>query len=169
MTEQYIMPDCSMEPDCSKEVAVSVNNDFFVRRKTNHQKRVEQMHSRIQENSDSPNTPSKPTIPSRTIVLAQARLIFEEMFEMLEACGVSLWLKDSGMSSMCKEDFVLEDTFIPMESDGLDLPHIAKELADLSVVTTGMFSTFGIADAPILEEVDANNLAKFGPGGYLNK
>jgi predicted HAD superfamily Cof-like phosphohydrolase len=39
---------------------------------------------------------------------------------------------------------------------------------DLSVVTIGTLSTLGVPDKPFLEEVDNNNLAKFGPGGYRN-
>ncbi|RME74113.1 MAG: hypothetical protein D6785_16225, partial [Planctomycetota bacterium] len=46
------------------------------------------------------------------------------------------------------------------------LVEIADGCADIMVVTTGTLSACGISDIPLQEEVDQNNLSKFGPGGY---
>jgi predicted HAD superfamily Cof-like phosphohydrolase len=41
---------------------------------------------------------------------------------------------------------------------------VADGCADVSVVTIGTLSACGIADKPLLKEVDESNLRKFGPG-----
>ncbi len=138
--------------------------------KTPHQERVEAMMNRIRMLGELPPIPSKPSIPDSKMILAQAKLILEEAFEVLEACGVSAVL--TGIlpeERLLPGDIVRRDDLrLVLTGPVMSLPDVAKELADLSVVTTGMFSEFGIPDESILEAVDNNNLAKFGPGGYLN-
>ena len=50
-----------------------------------------------------------------------------------------------------------------------NLVEIADGCADLSVVTIGTLSACGIADEMLLGVVDANNLAKFGPGHSIRE
>lgn len=138
----------------------------YITQKSPHLRRVEQLMRKIREHqSDTPKLPSRPTLPDPTILVKQARLIVEEVFELMEACGVELRLDDGQdeAAPLCFKDFC----FRAGTPDTLD--HIAKEAADVSVVNTGLLVECGILDIPLLEEVDANNLAKFGPGGYLDE
>ena len=149
---------------------LKISDEIMAKRKTNHQLRVEAMQRIIRMLSGSlPDIPETPTVPQPSMILKQAKLIFEEMFELFEACGVAVTVPNAYISSTATyepKDFKLVTQKLP---DNEDLPHIAKEIADLSVVTTGMFIEFGMCDTVILEEVDRNNLAKFGEGGYLDE
>jgi predicted HAD superfamily Cof-like phosphohydrolase len=103
------------------------------------------------------------------MILAQGKLILEEVLELFEACGlvvVPSGTPDAAISSNAVRRGSVELKLDP-GAEPLDLPHIAKEIADVSVVNTGMFVEFGMSDLALLEEVDMNNLAKFGPGGFL--
>lgn len=51
----------------------------------------------------------------------------------------------------------------------LDKAKLAKELADIKVVTTGVNVSYGIPDEVVQELVDNNNLAKFGEGSGKNQ
>jgi predicted HAD superfamily Cof-like phosphohydrolase len=145
-------------------------------RKTPHQKRVEQMMNRIREIGKLPALPSAPTVPDAKMLLAQAKLVFEECMELLEACGIEVHIsatdhcdEDGGLDVVKeRKNFLLS---IKEEPHVVDPVEVAKEAADVSVVTTGLLSEFGIADASVLEAVDANNLGKFDParGGYLDE
>jgi predicted HAD superfamily Cof-like phosphohydrolase len=122
------------------------------------------------------NLPSAPTIPDPTILLSQCKLLFEETMELLEACGIQLTLTEDSTQRAywCDGEIKTEGSAFTLTVDEkkakeVDLAHIAKEMADVSVVVTGLFAECGIADIPVLEEVDANNLRKFGPGGYLDE
>jgi Phosphoribosyl-ATP pyrophosphohydrolase len=132
--------------------------------KTEHQIRVNAMLSRIRELGNLEPLPSKPTVPPDKMILSQARLILEEVLEVFEACGLSLVWMPPESSQIGKFELFPHTPGSPIE-----ITEVAKELADLSVVTTGMFSEFGMSDQPILEAVDTNNLGKFGPGGYLDE
>lgn len=140
-------------------------------RKTPHQLRVTAFMQRVREIMQLPALPSQPTVPDDRMILAQAKLVLEEFLELMEACGLELYHTYAGDRNEGDGiDPKLVRYGLKRNSDlPRDLPHIAKEMADLSVVLTGLFNEFGIADVPILEEVDANNLAKFGPGGYLDE
>ncbi len=128
-----------------------------------HQERVSLLLEKIRKASNLPKLPTTPTIPDREHILAQAKLILEETIEVLEACGISI-------STLLYKEAINRDSFILTTDTSciIDLPSVAKEIADLSVVTTGMFSEFGIADGPVLRAVDINNLAKID-GGHLDE
>lgn len=137
------------------------------KRKTNHQLRVERMMARIHELSNDPDfeVPNIPCVPSSKIRETRARLVLEEALELCEALGVAVYNKESEANLLNKDNFgtmVLSDTPV-------DLSHVAKEAADLSVVCTGTLSACGICDVSILEEVDAVNLQKFAAGCYIDK
>ena len=122
--------------------------------KTDHQKRVEEFMRRAGQ-----DVLTQPMVPNREVRLLRAKLIFEEAMETIGALG-------------CKVDYVLgagsavnlEVLLDPAVEPNLVL--IADGCADISVVTIGTLSACGIADIPLLNEVDRSNLAKFGPGGY---
>lgn len=103
-------------------------------------------------------TRHKPTLPSPEERLLRARLILEEALETIQGLGVGLrW--NVGYELLDMADFAFD------EVDGGDLSEIADGCADLSVVTIGTLIACGIPDQALLELVDNNNLAKFGPGG----
>ena len=75
---------------------------------------------------------AKPKMPSEDTLQLRMKLIAEESQELLEA---------------------LEEG---------DLPHIAKELADVLVVTIGCASALGIDMNPVWDIVHDSNMAKIG-------
>ncbi len=141
--------------------------------KSVHQMRVEAMMRAIRVCGNSSPLPSTPGVPSGSIILRQAKLIFEEVMELLEACGVGVHLRRNTYTdpSYLDRSLTREDVFLTLDKPptDADLPHIAKELADVSVVNTGMFSEFGLQDLDIIGAVDENNLAKFSEGGYVDE
>jgi predicted HAD superfamily Cof-like phosphohydrolase len=143
-----------------------VLGEILSKRRSTHQLRIEQLLLKIREHGNLPDLPSRPKLPDLKIVLKQLQLIMEEAFELFEACGAKVWLQqDAGVIPVNRHDLEMR-----IDADMVDtLDHIAKEIADLSVVNTGLFTELGISDVAVLEEVDVNNLAKFGPGGFLDE
>lgn len=121
--------------------------------KSRHQRRVETFLV-----AAGHTIPSRPTIPKESLRVLQARLLLEETMEAIEAMGVKILSPNKG--KVVYQDLSLE----PDPSFPMDLPHIAKELADVRVVATGTMSLHGMMDRPIQEEVDENNIAKYGSG-----
>lgn len=149
---------------------VEISKEILARRKSMHQLRIESMMKQIRALApDMPDLPTTPVLPPASMILNRARLVFEETMELLEALGVGIHVKNAYGSLhtyLTKDDFKLT---IDKPPDITDIPHIAKELADVSVVTIGTFSEFGICDTPILEEVDIANLRKFSDGCYIDE
>jgi predicted HAD superfamily Cof-like phosphohydrolase len=130
-------------------------------RKSPHQRRIESFMRQAGQ-----SLPDKPTIPPAEVRLLRARLIMEECLETIEALGVRVTFADV-LNNQIRLQFRLldfEDSGNPPDIEG-----IADGCADISVVTIGTLTACGISDEPILEEVDAANLRKFGPGGYRDE
>lgn len=109
--------------------------------------------------------PDEVTVPDARTRLLRAQLILEECLETINALGVSVYddIRDDDpefneMLTVGMENLVLKVTHEP------DLVEIADGCADISVVTIGTLMACGIPDKELLELVDNNNLAKFGPG-----
>jgi len=117
--------------------------------KTEHQTRVEAFMKLAGQ-----AVPTCPIIPSLEVRWLRANLILEEALETIEGLGFSLRMKPFD------NEFELQETLTP------DIVEVVDGCADISVVTTGTLSAFGVADIPILETVDAANLRKFEPGSY---
>lgn len=100
--------------------------------------------------------PDRITVPSREVRELRARLILEEAIETIDALGfcAEVVIRDDGSQRMKGPIVVAHDR-------GYNLAQIADGCADISVVTIGTLLAFGIADKPLLEEVDRSNLAKF--------
>jgi predicted HAD superfamily Cof-like phosphohydrolase len=124
-------------------------------KKTDHQKRVEQFMRLAGQ-----DVLTSPCLPTTAVRLLRAKLIFEEAMETINALGFEVYAID-GMHQV----LVDEISIIPSQC-GPDLIEIADGCADISVVTIGTLSACGIADRPLLEEVDDSNLQKFGPGSH---
>lgn len=122
-----------------------------------HEIRVRQMQRLFGQ-----HIPDRPAVPCGDRLLSQMRMVFEEVLESIYEAGLEI------VPSMKngKETFVLEWRRISSgEGDGsIDLPKLMKELADVSVTLTGMFSACGVKMGPILEAVDCNNIEKKANG-----
>lgn len=110
-----------------------------------HQQRVDDFMRKAGQ-----DLPAAPCIPDENTRRLRAILILEEALETIKALG--FWPAQI-------------DTHLNPAGEP-DLEGIADGCADISVVTIGTLSACGIADQPILEEVDQANLRKFGPGGH---
>lgn len=102
--------------------------------------------------------PLRPQIPDEATRLLRARLILEEAFETVEALGVTAYYDGHPIEF---NDLTMDANMQP------NLREIADGCVDMSVVATGTLSACGLADGPLLEIVDENNLAKFGPGHQI--
>lgn len=104
--------------------------------------------------------PEEPTVPDEETRILRAKLILEETLETIEALGITLKIskKELNKKTFAKIEFIPNDNF--------DMVEAVDGCIDVSVVTIGTLSALGVADRPFLQEVDAHNLKKFGPGGY---
>ena len=124
---------------------------------TEHYSRVKQLNAKI----DPKTAPSTITMPDSKTRELRARLILEEAMETIDALGCTVMYET--YQTLDFDWMTVEATHEP------DLVEIADGCADISVVTIGTLVACGIPDLPLFEMVDTNNLAKFGPGGYLRE
>ena len=128
--------------------------------KTNHQLRVEQF---MQVGGQA--VPYVPGIPSENVRLLRARLILEEALETIEAMGIDISLRSAGIGAGGAWPVYFDVCILEINPHRQpDMVLIADGCGDLSVVTIGTLSAFGIADDPILKEIDRSNLDKFRNG-----
>jgi predicted HAD superfamily Cof-like phosphohydrolase len=104
--------------------------------------------------------PNCPTVPNEEVRRLRANLIIEEAIETVRALGFDIVVDNE----FCENSIKLELT-----ESGPDLIDIIDGVADLTVVSTGTALACGIDPEPFQEEVDENNLAKFGPGHKIRK
>lgn len=117
--------------------------------KSDHQKRVEMfMKLALQD------VPAKPIMPSVEVRRLRAALILEESLETIQGLGFKV--EKSGK----------DGELVLVESGKPDMLEIVDGCGDVSVVTIGTLSAMGVSDKPVLEAIDMNNLAKFGPGSF---
>jgi len=114
--------------------------------------------------------PDQPMVPDESIRRLRAILILEEALETVKALGFDIasihYRNPQGYQPRASLGFDFDNWQVGYWNVPPDLVEIADGCADISVVTIGTLSACGIADEAILEEVDLNNLAKFGLGGY---
>lgn len=101
-------------------------------------------------------TRKTPGIPSDDEVRLRLRLIAEEFFETLQACGMWCWPMKVAhwFLFMC----------VGVRRVRVHLPAFADGLADLAYVTESAAQAFGIDSAGVLAEVQRANMAKAGGG-----
>lgn len=132
-------------------------------RLTTHAQRVRDFMTKARQ-----DLPAMPMIPTDQVRILRAKLMFEEVMETIAALGVEI--------RMNPEDQMQVDGAAVLSADGhkfvisgpMNLVEVADGCADVSVVTTGTLLACGIADDPLLELVDRNNLEKFGVGHSWN-
>ena len=103
------------------------------------------------------DTPEGAIEPDSKVRILRAKLILEEALETVEALGVTVHHQGHEIT----EEGLEYDAPNPF-----DLKEVVDGCADISVVTIGTLIAIGVDDEPVLEEVDASNLRKFGPGSY---
>lgn len=110
-------------------------------------------------------TPEGAFQPDADTRILRAKLILEEALETVEALGVNV--RVAGDTAGSEKSVALVEEALSYTADGeWDLEMVVDGCADISVVTIGTLIAIGVDDEPILEEVDAANLRKFGEGGY---
>jgi predicted HAD superfamily Cof-like phosphohydrolase len=135
--------------------------------KTTHQQRIEKFMLLADQ-----EVPGKPVIPDEATRILRAKLIIEEALETVDALGVGIDLvsylgdkaegKQIGRNSIFNPSNELDFTI----KGECDIVEVVDGCLDVSVVTRGTLSAFGVSDENLLVAVDNNNLAKFGSGGY---
>lgn len=125
--------------------------------KSAHQERVEEFMKLAGQ-----EVPAVPTYPSHEVMKLRAKLILEEALETVEALGFHAVVKS--VDNVVAVKVAMER--LELHNDGVvDIAEVIDGCCDLKVVTTGTLSAFGLPDELFQEEVDDNNMAKFGPGG----
>ena len=105
--------------------------------------------------------PSKPTLPSKEILLLRARLVYEEALEFVTACGCALSADD--MDDQGNPRVVIDEDIQP------DLNEYADACGDQLVVTYGALNAAGIRVRPLWDEIQRSNMAKVWPDGTIHK
>lgn len=93
-----------------------------------------------------------PGVPDDETVRLRLRLITEEYFELLAACGIDA----------SSERHMVDRMISHVESDWVKLPELVDALADIDYVIEGTRGQLGVDGAPIAAAVHAANMAKSG-------
>lgn len=122
--------------------------------------------------------PDGPVVPDAATRVLRAKLIYEEAMETINALGVSVhvavspdenhaFLNSPLMRRVYHAEFRTRDIREPASIDyPVDLQGVVDGCCDVSVVTIGTLSAFGVPGYLHQRLVDASNMAKFGPGGH---
>lgn len=132
--------------------------------KSEHYKKVEKFMQLAGQ-----DTPGKLVELDPETRVLRAKLILEEALETIEkGLGVSINYDSYGGTFSPEFEINLE-LFKQLEfkaNKKYDPINIIDGCCDIKVVTTGTLVALGVPDEPFQNEVDKNNLDKFGPGGY---
>jgi predicted HAD superfamily Cof-like phosphohydrolase len=153
VTQEPFVPDTPWVDEIKRSIATQ---------RPVHQHRVDQFMRKANQ-----AVPDVPTVPDEKTLKLRARIIFEEFKELLEAMGVDIFIDTEGRQDIPLS--VAQEEVVRIQEDDVDMVGVTDALADLSVVLYGTASAFGISMAAVLDEVDRNNLAKFGPGHYVRE
>lgn len=116
---------------------------------TEHQSRIEEFMINAEQ-----ELPQFPVIPNAHTRRLRARLILEEAYETIQALGFKIGIQQIPHTE-------LWEPIIVGEGKHCDIVGVVDGCCDVSVVTIGTLSAFGVIDAPLLEAIDESNLAKF--------
>lgn len=108
----------------------------------------------------SQNFPQRPTDLDDYTRILRARLILEECLETIRD-GLGVAVSNNG-------DSITATTapFVFTAVRPFNMTETIDGCMDIAVVTTGTLIACGVPNLALQEEVDLNNLAKFGPGGH---
>jgi predicted HAD superfamily Cof-like phosphohydrolase len=113
------------------------------------------------------NCPDKPVLPTKAEREMLFRVLWEEVLELGKAIGVRININTTDENDEAVElNALVEDDFelVGLHESNCSLVEVADGVADVSVTAIGLAIACGINMDPILELVDANNIAKGGPG-----
>ncbi len=102
-----------------------------------------------------PELPNRPFMPDEETRRLRAKLLLEEALEQISGLGFDVYGENGDYIGNGVE-------FVPNGKE--NLAEIADGIADVSVINIGTAIACGLPDVPLLEAVDFNNMAKFGPG-----
>ena len=97
----------------------------------------------------------QPGVPDDRAIRRRLRLVTEEFFELLRACGLTVGHHENEVL-----ETINEKDFHP------DVVALADACGDLDYVVEGTRQEFGIDGEPIAVEIHRSNMAKFGPGSH---
>ena len=117
---------------------------------------IKEFHERFSKTPD----PLVPTVPGEDDIVLRANLIYEEFEEVLEEFKCYM-----DTSSDCHSFFHIKYDNYNLKD--IDLHKVAKELADLLVVTYGTAAKFGIPMDEVFKEVHRSNMSKLGKDGKV--
>lgn len=132
--------------------------------KSDHQKRIENFMLR-----GGQDVPAQITIPNEDTLKLRAMLILSEAMETIMALGVDISVYYPSYSQEVLPITKNNVRYHVNATRGVDLVGVADGCADVSVVTIGTLSAFGIHDVALLEEVDRTNLDKVRNGVLWDK
>jgi len=101
-----------------------------------------------------------PTVPDPPMTKLKVGFIADEFMELLEAVYPGSMKSNHGHAMRSSLLAILNLEPVP------DVVEVADALGDLDYVVEGMRLAFGINGAPIAEEIQRTNMAKFGPGSW---
>lgn len=142
-----------------EEIMQAIDTEVYKYKRMSHQDRVKEFMVLAKQ-----ETPDKPTVPSDKVLELRAKLMLEELFELLGAMGITVINTNQDTNILDYKNLLISRNDYPV-----DIVEVADGLADESVVLYGTAVAFGIDMKPLVEEVDNNNLAKFGPGHYIRE
>jgi predicted HAD superfamily Cof-like phosphohydrolase len=157
LDEQYSwLSEGSMTPVWpSDEAKLLANLD-----RSEHQRRVDALLRGIGH-----QLPTRPSMSiNRDVLRAQLTMLLEEVAELMEAAGFVA--VDAATGNCVNLDLVAAPA-AGVASDAPAIPDMAGTVdgvVDISVIVTGLLSLLGVADNPMLLEVDLNNLLKLAKG-----
>lgn len=125
--------------------------------KSLHQARIERFMQGVGQ-----DVPVSPSVPSEEVRVLRAKLILEEALETVRAMGLDPLLTNQHGTA---DTIYIDDIDFDVSPDNIRIEEVIDGCCDLSVVTIGTLSAFGVPDAIFLEEIDCNNLSKV-EGGY---
>lgn len=106
--------------------------------------------------------PSSPQMPSFEVRQLRARLTLEEALEKIKGLGFEVTVRNT-------YEPVNMNEVVLLECGEPNLEEIIDGCCDLNVITTGTLIACGLPDVVFQNEVDKNNLAKFGPGHSIRE
>lgn len=134
--------------------------------KSRHQSQVEAFMLRAKQ-----EVPVVPAEPSESVRILRAKLMLEEVLETIRN-GLGVAVMTPYTPDKAEEP-------IDITATDFDLKFIIRQpfnmletidgCCDVAVVTTGTLSACGISDIEFQNEVNENNLKKFGPGHKIRE
>lgn len=144
-----------VERDHLRRQVTELQEQLTARVEQRRQQRLEELDSQVTEFHQKFGFPVRkvPTQPTDAEIRFRLKLICEEFFEVIDSCSAS-----TGRASQLAQTFRVWLNEIAILQ--VDLPNLAKELADLDYVVEGTRQTFGIPRAPVAKAVHESNMDK---------